>query len=56
MNEHDLADYNVAVHAVASPELAAWAHHGRLATGIDPATEKSSVVTARARALATTLR
>ena len=39
VNEHDLADYDAAVQAVASPELAAWAHHGRLATGIDPATE-----------------
>ena len=33
----DLAEYDAMVNASASPELAAWAHDGRLASGIEPA-------------------
>lgn len=36
-NHDDLAEYEATVTAVASPDLAAWAHHGRHASGIDPA-------------------
>jgi hypothetical protein len=36
-NDDDLAEYETAVKAIASPELATWAHHGRLASGVDPA-------------------
>jgi hypothetical protein len=32
----DLAAYEARVAALVSPELAAWAHGGRLASGIDP--------------------
>ena len=37
VNEDDLAEYDKTVDAIASPELATWAHHGRLASGTDPA-------------------
>jgi len=37
VNDDDLAEYERAVNAIASPELATWAHHGRLASGVDPA-------------------
>jgi hypothetical protein len=37
VNEDLLAEYDSTVRAIASPELATWAHHGRLASGIDPA-------------------
>jgi hypothetical protein len=33
----DLAAYEARVAALVGPELAAWAHDGRLASGIDPA-------------------
>jgi hypothetical protein len=36
VNDRDLAEYDHALNTFASPELAAWAHHGRLASGIDP--------------------
>jgi hypothetical protein len=36
VNEDVLAEYGRTVKAIASPELATWAHHGRLASGIDP--------------------
>ena len=37
VNDDDLAEYDRTVEAIASPELATWAHHGRLASGVDPA-------------------
>ena len=37
VNDDDLAEYDRAVRAMTSPELAAWAHRGRLASGVDPA-------------------
>jgi len=37
VQDEDLADYDAAVKATVGPELAAWAHDGRLASGIDPA-------------------
>jgi hypothetical protein len=37
VNEDVLAEYDRTVTDIASPELATWAHHGRLACGIDPA-------------------
>lgn len=37
VNDDDLAEYDQTVNAIASPDLAAWAHHGRLASGINPA-------------------
>jgi aryl sulfotransferase len=36
VNEDDLAEYETAVNAIASAELATWAHHGRLASGVEP--------------------
>jgi aryl sulfotransferase len=33
----DLAAYDALVASLVSPQLAAWAHHGRLRSGIDPA-------------------
>ena len=39
VNEDVLAEYDRTVRGIASPELATWAHHGRLAPGIDPAWE-----------------
>jgi hypothetical protein len=36
VDDSALAEYDDAVHAVAGPELAAWAHDGRIASGIDP--------------------
>ncbi len=35
--KEDLADYDTAVKALAPPDLASWAHEGRLASGIAPA-------------------
>jgi hypothetical protein len=32
----DLAAYEARVAALVSPDLAAWAHGGRLASGVDP--------------------
>jgi hypothetical protein len=37
-SDDDLAEYEVRVTQLVSPELAAWAHLGRLASGVDPAT------------------
>ena len=37
VNDDDLAEYDRTVRAITSPELAAWAHRGRLASGVDPA-------------------
>jgi hypothetical protein len=37
VNDDDLAEYETTVQAIASPELATWAHDGRLASGVDPA-------------------
>jgi hypothetical protein len=37
VSEDVLAEYGRTLKAIASPELATWAHHGRLASGIDPA-------------------
>ena len=37
LNDDDLAEYDRTVEAIVSPELATWAHHGRMASGIDPA-------------------
>jgi len=37
VNEDVLVEYDRTVRDIASPELATWAHHGRLACGIDPA-------------------
>jgi hypothetical protein len=37
VNDDDLAEYQRTVEAIASPELATWAHYGRLASGVDPA-------------------
>jgi hypothetical protein len=37
VNDDDLAEYDRTVKSITSPELATWAHHGRLASGIDPA-------------------
>ena len=34
--EDVLAEYDRTVKTIASPELATWAHHGRLASGLDP--------------------
>ena len=36
-NDEDLAEYDTIVRSIASAELAAWAHDGRLASGVDPA-------------------
>ncbi len=36
VGDADLAEYDRTVNAVASPDLAGWAHAGRLASGIDP--------------------
>jgi aryl sulfotransferase len=38
VNADDLLEYDETVAAIAAPDLAAWAHHGRLASGVDPAT------------------
>jgi len=37
VNEDVLGEYDRTVRDIASPELATWAHYGRLACGIDPA-------------------
>jgi Sulfotransferase domain len=37
VNKDDLAEYDRTVDAIASSELATWAHYGRLASGTDPA-------------------
>jgi sulfotransferase family protein len=37
VNDDDLVEYDATVAAIASPDLATWAHQGRLASGIDPA-------------------
>jgi hypothetical protein len=37
VNEDVLAEYQRTIAAIASPNLATWAHHGRLDSGIDPA-------------------
>lgn len=39
VNDDDLAEYNRTVEAIVSPELAIWAHHGRIASGVDPAVD-----------------
>ncbi len=36
VNDDDLAEYDQTVNAIASPDLASWTHHGRLASGINP--------------------
>lgn len=36
VNDDDLAEYDRTVAATVSSDLAAWAHHGRIASGIDP--------------------
>jgi hypothetical protein len=36
VSEDVLAEYDRTVEAIASPDLASWAHHGRLTSGIDP--------------------
>ena len=33
----DAEEYDRRVRALTSPDLASWAHHGRIASGIDPA-------------------
>jgi Sulfotransferase domain. len=38
VTDEDLAAYDATVQAVAASDLAAWAHEGRLASGIEPAT------------------
>ncbi len=35
-NDDDLAEYDRIVKAITTPDLATWAHSGRLASGIDP--------------------
>ncbi|HEY7916943.1 MAG TPA: sulfotransferase domain-containing protein [Acidimicrobiales bacterium] len=37
VNDDDLAEYDRTVEGMVSPELATWAHHGRIASGVDPA-------------------
>jgi len=37
VTDDDLVEYDQAVDAVVAPELARWAHHGRIASGLDPA-------------------
>lgn len=37
VNDDDLAEYDRTVAAIVSPDLATWAHHGRIASGVDPA-------------------
>ena len=37
VNNDDLVEYDATVAAIASADLATWAHQGRLASGIDPA-------------------
>jgi Sulfotransferase domain len=39
VNDDDLADYDRTVAATVSPELATWAHQGRIASGVDPAVD-----------------
>lgn len=36
-SDGDLAEYRKIVEAAVSPDLANWAHHGRIASGVDPA-------------------
>ncbi len=36
VNDHDLAEYDQTVNAIVSPDLAGWAHHGRITSGVDP--------------------
>jgi len=38
VNERDLIEYDEAVVSMVSPELAQWAHEGRLGSGIEPST------------------
>ncbi len=38
VDDDDLAEYDAAVASIAAPDLATWAHQGRLASGVDPAT------------------
>jgi hypothetical protein len=38
VNDDDVAEYDATVTVIASPDLATWAHQGRLASGVDPAT------------------
>ena len=38
----ELAEYDARVHVLADPKLAAWAHGGRLASGVDPAAARVS--------------
>jgi hypothetical protein len=37
VTDDDLAEYDQTVNAIVAPELASWAHHGRIASGLDPA-------------------
>ncbi len=37
VNDDDLAEYDKTVEVIVSPQLATWAHHGRIASGVDPA-------------------
>jgi Sulfotransferase domain len=37
VTDHDLVEYQQTVDAVVTPELASWAHQGRIASGLDPA-------------------
>ena len=38
VHDDDLTEYDSVVNSIASPKLAAWAHQGRVASGVDPAT------------------
>ena len=38
VNADDLVEYDATVAELVGPDLAAWSHQGRLASGIDPAT------------------
>ena len=37
LKDNDLDEYETAVKTIACAELTTWAHHGRLASGVDPA-------------------
>ena len=39
VTDHDLAEYDAVVRSVVSTDLARWIHEGRLASGVDPATQ-----------------
>ena len=36
VSDDDLTEYDTTAQTIASPELSAWAHHGRLTSGIEP--------------------